>query len=65
MSIERKNDSIVGKKSYDFSLAIIKLYKNLSTEKKEFILSKQVLRSGTSILMRLCRENQKGISFIK
>ena len=49
MSIERKNDSIVGKKSYDFSLAIIKLYKNLSTEKKEFILSKQVLRSGTSI----------------
>ncbi len=45
----KQNDSIVGRKSYDFALAIIKLYKNLSTEKREFILSKQVLRSGTSI----------------
>lgn len=36
-------------KSYAFSLRIIKLYKHLSNDKKEFILSKQVLRSGTSI----------------
>ena len=49
MSLMKQNDSIVGRKSYDFALAIIKLYKNLSTEKREFILSKQVLRSGTSI----------------
>ncbi len=34
--------------SYDFALNIIQLYKEL-TEKKEFILSKQLLRSGTSI----------------
>lgn len=46
---ENKKESVVGTKSYAFSLAIIKLYKNLSNEKKEFILSKQVLRSGTSI----------------
>ncbi len=49
MSTVKQNDSIVGNKSYQFALAIIKLYKNLSTEKREFILSKQVLRSGTSI----------------
>ena len=49
MSLVKQNDSIVGRKSYDFAITIIKLYKNLSTEKREFILSKQVLRSGTSI----------------
>ncbi len=36
-------------KSYKFSLRIIKLFQHLSNEKKEFILSKQILRSGTSI----------------
>jgi len=49
MSLVKQNGSIVGQKSYAFALTIIKLYKNLSTEKREFILSKQVLRSGTSI----------------
>jgi len=49
MSLVKQNDSIVGRKSYHFALTIIKLYKNLSSEKREFILSKQVLRSGTSI----------------
>lgn len=36
-------------KAEKFALAIIELYKFLVDEKKEFILSKQVLRSGTSI----------------
>lgn len=36
-------------KSYEFALRIIKLYKYLIDEKKEYVLSKQVLRSGTSI----------------
>ena len=36
-------------KSYDFALRIIKLYKYLIEEKKEYILSKQILKSGTSI----------------
>ena len=36
------------KKSFDFALEIIGLYKIL-TEQKEYILSKQLLRSGTSI----------------
>ena len=41
--------SILVDKSYKFSLEIIKLYKFLIYEKKEYVLSKQVLRSGTSI----------------
>ncbi|MBV9241414.1 MAG: four helix bundle protein [Acidobacteria bacterium] len=36
-------------KSYGFALRVIDLYKYLSQEKKEYVLSKQVLRSGTSI----------------
>ncbi|WP_115900614.1 four helix bundle protein [Tenacibaculum gallaicum] len=36
-------------KSYDFALLIVKLSKRLIKENKEFILSKQILRSGTSV----------------
>lgn len=41
-------ENIIVQKSYGFALEIIKLYKEL-IEKKEFVLSKQLLRSGTSI----------------
>jgi len=41
-------ESIVQKKSFEFSLKIISLYKKLQKE-KEFIISRQLLRSGTSI----------------
>ncbi len=41
--------SPVASKSFDFSLRIIGLYRVLTTDKHEFILSKQVLRSGTAI----------------
>lgn len=40
--------SIIKTKSFQFSLKIIELYKKLKAE-KEFVISKQVLRSGTSI----------------
>lgn len=49
MKNESKSDSIIAKKAYSFALDIIKLYKQLVTNKKEFVLSKQILRSGTSI----------------
>ena len=42
-------DNVVMDKSYAFALRIIKLYKYLIAEKKEYVLSKQILRSGTSI----------------
>ena len=42
-------ENIVQEKSFQFAVRIINLYKHLTTVKKEFILSKQILRSGTSI----------------
>ena len=42
-------ENIIRDKSYKFSLRIVKLYRYLIENKKEYILSKQVLRSGTSI----------------
>lgn len=42
-------DSIVATRSYSFALRVVKLYKHLSQEQREFVLAKQVLRSGTSI----------------
>ena len=42
-------ENVVADKSKAFALRIIKLYKFLQGERQEYILSKQVLRSGTSI----------------
>lgn len=44
-----KLDNVVQTKSYDFALRIVKVYKYLTQVKKESVLSKQLLRSGTSI----------------
>ena len=44
-----KTENIIVDKSKAFALRIINLYKYLCKEKREFILSKQVLRSGTSV----------------
>jgi four helix bundle protein len=42
-------ENLIQKKSYEFALRIVKLSKYLNGEKKEFILSKQIIKSGTSI----------------
>ena len=42
-------ESILTEKSFNFAIRIVNLYKYLSETKKEFILSKQLLRSGTAI----------------
>lgn len=42
-------DNIAFEKSSNFALRIIKLYKYLCDKKNEYVLSKQILRSGTSI----------------
>ncbi len=44
-----KDNNPVLEKSKAFAIRIIRLYQYLTTEKKEYILSKQILRSGTSI----------------
>ncbi len=42
-------ESILAKKSKTFAIRIINLYKYLCNEKREFVLSRQILKSGTSI----------------
>lgn len=42
-------NNVIRDKSFAFALRIVKLYKHLTNEKKEYVLSKQLLRSGTSI----------------
>ena len=41
--------NIIVEKSFEFAVRIVNLYKYLTREHKEFTLSKQLLRSGTSI----------------
>ncbi len=42
-------ENIIQQKSYVFAIKIVELYKCLISNKKEFVLSKQLIRSGTSI----------------
>ena len=49
LRITMKNDNIIQQKSFAFAIRIVNLYKYLTSEKKEFVLSKQLLRSGTSV----------------
>lgn len=44
-----KTDNIIVDKSKAFAIRTIKLYQYLCDEKKEFVMSKQLLRSGTSV----------------
>jgi len=44
-----KKQNIVKDKSFDFAIRIVNLYKVLTSEQKKYIMSKQILRSGTSI----------------
>ena len=44
-----KKNNILQQKSFAFAIRVVNVYKYVTTEKKEFNLSKQLLRSGTSI----------------
>ena len=44
-----KKDNVIQEKSYAFALRIIKLYQYLVEEKNQYVLAKQILKSGTSI----------------
>lgn len=59
-------DRLLEKKTINFAVRIVKFYKFLCEEKKEYILSKQVLRSGTSIgaNIRESRNAQSKADFI-
>jgi four helix bundle protein len=49
MGLMEKRNNVVQEKSYQFAKRIVRVYQHLSEEKREFVLSKQLLRSGTSI----------------
>ena len=42
-------NNVILEKSMSFAIRVVNLYKYLGEEKKEFVLSKQLLRSGTSV----------------
>ena len=44
-----RNENVILEKSKSFAIRVVRLYKYLSDEKKENVLSKQLLRSGTSV----------------
>lgn len=58
--------NVIAAKSYAFAIRIIKLYNFLSAGKKEFVLSKQVLKSGTAIgaLVREAEHAQSKSDFL-
>ena len=45
---------MIRQKSIDFAIRIVNFYKYLCDEKKEYVMSKQILRSGTSIGANVC-----------
>ena len=59
-------DSILEQKSFQFAVRIVNLCKHLSNTKKEYKLSKQLLRSGTSIGANIseARQAQSKADFI-
>jgi four helix bundle protein len=60
------NKGVVWNKSFAFALRVVKLTKFLQAEKKEYVLSKQVVRSGTAIgaLVREAEHAESKADFI-
>jgi four helix bundle protein len=60
------SQSVIRKKSYAFAIRIVRLAKYLCSENKEYVLSKQVLRSGTAIgaLVRESEYAESTLDFI-
>jgi four helix bundle protein len=55
------SNSIVYEKAYGFSIRIVKVYQYLCEHKKEYVLSKQLLRCGTSIGANLAEAKRGNI----
>ena len=53
--------NVLKEKTFSFAIEIVKVYKYLAEEKREFVMSKQLLRSGTSI-GAMVRESQNAES---
>ena len=60
------SDSIIKNKSFSFAIRVINLYKFLVENKKEYVLSKQLLRSGTAVgaLVREAQNAESSADFV-
>ena len=59
-------ESVLKEKSFALALRVVKLYKFLIENKKEYVLSKQVLRSGTSVgaMVREAQNAESKMDFV-
>lgn len=59
-------ENVIVDKSEDFAVRIVRLYKLLQSERKEFIMSKQLIRCGTSIGVNIAeaQEAQSDTDFV-
>ncbi len=59
-------ENIIKDKSFKFAIRIVKLYQFLVSDKKEYVLSKQLLRSGTSVgaMIREAEHSESKADFI-
>ena len=60
------SDSIIKNKSFSFAIRVINLYKFLIENKREYVLSKQLLRSGTAVgaLVREAQNAESSADFV-
>lgn len=60
------SENIIKTKSFSFAIRIVKLYQFLCSDKNEYVLSKQLVRSGTSIgaLVRESEQAESKLDFI-
>ena len=56
--MENENSNPIAEKSFQFAIRITNLYRYLCSEKQEYVLSKQLLRSGTSIGANVAESQQ-------
>jgi four helix bundle protein len=65
LKIMKRND-ILSQKTIAFAIRIVRLYQYLVTDKKEFVISKQMLRSGTNTgaMVREAANAESGMDFI-
>jgi len=61
----KRNDPLK-EKSFELAVRIVNLYKHLTSQKKEYVLSKQVLRSGTNpgAMVREAKNAESGMDFV-
>ena len=64
--INGMKENIIKNKSFAFAIRVVKLFQYLQTEKREFVLSKQLLRSGTSVgaMVREAEHSESKADFI-